>query len=252
MLFDTHAHYDDEWFGDEAYELLSSMPENNVGYIINACTKTEDIPHLIKMCEKYPFMYTTIGIYPHSTVGVGERDMEILKEYSSHPKVVAIGEIGLDYYYDTAPRDVQQYWLGRQIDIANEAGLPVVIHDREAHGDVLRILREHNVLSGEFHCYSGSVEMSREVLDLGMYIAFGGSLTFKNAVKTVEAAKVIPDDRILIETDAPYLAPVPMRGKRNSSLYIHYVAEKLAHIRNTTVQHIEDITCQNARNLFKI
>jgi len=254
MLFDTHAHYDDKWFSEDVDEVLGKMPENNVRLIVNACTKTDDIPKLLELCERYPFMHTTVGIYPHDTVGVTEADIDKLREASRHEKVVAIGEIGLDYYYDTAPKDTQQYWLGRQVDLARELGLPVVIHDRDAHGDILRILREHKVneCGGVFHCYSGSAEMAREVLDLGMYIAFGGSLTFKNAVKAVEVAKIVPDDKIVIETDSPYLAPVPMRGKRNSSLYIHYVAEKLAELRGVPVSHIEEITYENGKKLFGI
>lgn len=254
MLFDTHAHYDDEWFGSDAEEILESLPENNIKYVVNSCTKVSDIPNILRLCEKYPFMYTTIGIYPHDTADADESDIDALREYSKHEKVVAIGEIGLDYHYDDSPKSIQQLWFARQIELAKELGLPVVIHDREAHMDVLRILREHNVseCGGVFHCYSGSAEMAKEVLGLGMYIAFGGTLTFKNSVKAVETAKIVPDDRIVIETDAPYLAPVPVRGKRNSSLFIHYVAEKLAEIRGISTEEAERLTTENAIKLFGI
>lgn len=254
MLFDTHAHYDDEKFNDDVYELLDSMPQNNVGLIVNSCSEIADIPRILEFCEKYPFMYASIGIYPHNTVDMTENDIDKLREFSKHEKVVAIGEIGLDYYYDDSPKDVQKYWFGRQVDLARELNLPVVIHDRDAHGDIMQILKEHKVqeCGGVFHCYSGSAEMAKEVLGLGMYIAFGGTVTFKNSVRAVETAKIVPDDKFVIETDSPYLAPVPMRGKRNSSLYIHYVAEKLAEIRNTDVSHIEELTYNNAKGLFRI
>lgn len=254
MLFDTHAHYDDERFNDDVYEILDSMPENNVGLIVNSCSEIADIPRILEFCEKYPFMYASIGVYPHNTENMTENDIDMLRKYSKHEKVVAIGEIGLDYYYDGAPKETQKYWLGRQVELARELNLPVVIHDRDAHGDILEVLKEHKAeeCGGVFHCYSGSAEMAKEVLRLGMYIAFGGTLTFKNAVRAVETAKIVPDDRIVIETDSPYLAPVPMRGKRNSSLYIHYVAEKLAEIRNVDVKTMEEITFNNGKRLFRI
>lgn len=254
MLFDTHAHYDDERFSEDIYELLDSMQENNVGYILNSCSDVSEIPYILSLCEKYPFMYASVGVHPHNAEHMTDDDIEKLREYSRHEKVVAIGEIGLDYYYDTSPRDVQKYWFGRQVDLARELNLPVIIHDRDAHSDTLEILREHKVTEtgGVFHCYSGSAEMAREVLDLGMYIAFGGSLTFKKSVKPVETAKIVPDDKIVIETDCPYLAPEPMRGKRNSSLFIHFVAEKLAEIRGVSVEEIEKITLENGKRLFGI
>lgn len=254
MLFDTHAHYDDERFSEDVYDVLDSMRANNVGYILNSCSDVSEIPYILALCERYPFMYASVGVHPHNAEHMTDSDIDKLREYSTHKKVAAIGEIGLDYYYDNSPRDVQKYWFGRQIDLARELKLPVIIHDRDAHSDTLEILKAHNVqeTGGVFHCYSGSAEMAKEILGLGMYIAFGGSLTFKKSIKPVQAAAVVPDDRIVIETDCPYLAPEPMRGKRNSSLLLHYVAEKLAEIRGVGVEDIERITLENGKRLFSI
>lgn len=253
MLFDTHAHYDDERFLSDADELLSKMQENNVCNILNSCADMSDIPRIFELCRKYPFMYASVGIHPHSAENATEDDMSKLLEYSKEAFVVAVGEIGLDYYYDFSPRDVQKKWFSRQINLAKEAKLPVIIHDRDAHADCMDILRAERIcdVGGVFHCYSGSVEMSKEILDWGMYIAFGGSLTFKKSVRPVEVARYVPLDRILIETDSPYLTPEPYRGKRNSSLYIHLVAEKLAEIKGMSVSEIEEITYNNAKKCFK-
>ena len=254
MLFDSHAHYNDKKFDSDRDELLSSMPENNVGLIMNSCSSLDEVPLIFDICEKYPFVYASVGIHPHEVENVTEDDMTRLKEYAKNPKVRAIGEIGLDYYYDFSPREVQKKWFARQVEAAKELNMPVIIHDRDAHKDCMDILRDCNVseTGGVFHCYAGSVEMAREILDWGMYIAFGGTLTFKNSVRPVEVAKYVPLDRIVIETDSPYLTPVPHRGKRNSSLYIHYVAEKLAEIRGMSAEEIENITYENAKRCFKM
>ena len=254
MLFDSHAHYNDEKFDADRYELLSQMPEHNVGLIMNSCSSLDEVPDILDLCERFPFVYASAGVHPHEVENLKDSDMEKLKEYLKLPKIKAIGEIGLDYYYDFSPRDLQKKWFARQVDIAVELNMPVIIHDRDAHKDCMDILREHNIkdAGGVFHCYAGSVEMAREILDWGMYIAFGGSLTFKNAARPVENAKYVPLDRILIETDCPYLTPVPHRGKRNSSLYIHYVAEKLAEIKGISVEEIENATYENAKRCFGI
>ena len=254
MLFDTHAHYYDERFKDDAEELLNLMGENYVANILNSCSEISDIPRIFELCRKFPFMYASVGIHPHAVSDVTEDDMKTLAEFAKEEFVVAIGEIGLDYYYDFSPRDKQKKWFARQINLARELNLPVIIHDRDAHGDCMDILRAENVrdVGGVFHCYAGSVEMSKEILDWGMYIAFGVSLTFKKAARPIEVAKNVPLERILIETDSPYLTPEPFRGKRNSSLYVHLVAEKLAEIRGMTVEEIERVTYENARRCFKI
>lgn len=254
MLFDSHAHYNDRRFSEDVDEILSSMQKNNVGMILNSCSDIAEIPDILKLCEKYPFMYASIGVHPHEAEGLKESDMDILREYSKHEKVKAIGEIGLDYFYDHSPRDTQKIWFARQIELAKELNMPVVIHDRDAHKDCMDILRAHNIseVGGVFHCYAGSVEMAKEILGWGMYIAFGGSLTFKKSVKPKEVAAYVPLDRIVIETDCPYLTPEPHRGKRNSSLYIHYVAEKLAEIKGISVEAVENATFENAKKLFNI
>lgn len=254
MLFDSHAHYNDKKFDEDRNELLAKMPENNVGLIMNSCSSLDEVPDILDICGKFPFVYASAGVHPHEAENLTETDMETLMEYAKNPKVKAIGEIGLDYFYDFFPRDIQKKWFARQVDIAREIKMPVIIHDRDAHKDCMDILREHRVreAGGVFHCYAGSVEMAREILGWGMYIAFGGSLTFKNSVRPVEVAKYVPLDRIVIETDCPYLTPVPHRGKRNSSLYIHYVAEKLAEIKNVPVEEIETVTFKNAKKCFNI
>lgn len=254
MLFDTHAHYDDKQFDDDRDAILSSMNENNVGLIVNSCAALDDIPKIKEIIEKYPFVYASVGVHPSDCGQLKESDLDIIKKFAEHEKVKAIGEIGLDYYYDDVEKDVQKKWFDAQLHLAKDIGMPVVIHDRDAHRDCLDILRAADIrhIGGVFHCYSGSAEMAREILDMGMYIAFGGVLTFKNAVKAVEAARYVPLERLVIETDSPYLAPTPNRGKRNSSLYIHLVSEKLAEIKGVTVDEIEAITTENGKKLFGI
>lgn len=254
MLFDTHAHYNDEQFKDDIDELLSSMNENNVGMILIPASKLSEMDDILALCGKYPFIYAAAGIHPEEIDSADENSVELIKHFALNEKVKAVGEIGLDYHYGADTKDLQKIWLGRQVDAAREVKLPVIIHDREAHGDCIQTLGDHKVweCGGVFHCYSGSIETAKQILDWGMYIAFGGSLTFKNSIKPREVAKYIPLDRIVIETDSPYLAPVPMRGKRNSSLYIHYVAEMLADIKGVSVEEIEKITFENGKKLFNI
>lgn len=254
MLFDSHAHYNDSRFEKDMDEVLSSMNENNVGMILNSCSNLGEVPDILKICEKYPFIYASVGIHPHDVKDLTDSDMDILIKYAENEKVKAIGEIGLDYFYDNSPRDLQKKWFARQVEVAKQIKHPIIIHDRDAHKDCMDILRSENIqdIGGVFHCYSGSVEMAKEILDWGMYIAFGGSLTFKKSVRPVEVAKYVPLDRILIETDCPYLTPEPHRGKRNSSLYIHYVAEKLAQIKGVSVEEIENATFENGKRCFNI
>ena len=254
MLFDSHSHYNDKKFDDDRDSLLSSMPENNVELIMNACSSIEEIPAIIELTRKYPFVYGSIGVHPHEVENMTENDIEILRKYAADEKIKAIGEIGLDYFYDNSPRDLQKKWFARQIELACELNLPIIVHDRDAHADTVDILKQCHAerCGGVFHCYSGSAEMAKEILNLGMYIAFGGSLTFKKSVKPKEAAAVVPLDRLLTETDCPYLTPEPYRGKRNSSLYMYLVAEKLAEIKGVSVEAIENATYENAKRCFKI
>jgi len=254
MIFDSHAHYNDERFCEDLDDLLSSMKENNVGYIMNACSSVAEFPDIKAIVEKYPFVYGAAGVHPHEAGKMTETDLDKIREFSRHPKIKAIGEIGLDYFYDNSPRDVQKFWFARQVDLAVELDMPVIIHDRDAHKDTMDILKEHNVkaVGGAFHCYTGSVEMAKDVLDMNMYIAFGGSITFKKAAKPIEVAKYVPVDRIIIETDCPYLTPEPHRGKRNSSLYLHYVAEKIAEIKGLSIEEVIEKTTENAIKCFRI
>ncbi len=254
MLFDSHAHYDDERFDEDRDELLSSMMENNVGGIVNSCSELSDMERIVPLIEKYPFMYATVGIHPHSADKLTDGSLEEIKRYLRHPKIKAIGEIGLDYYYDLSPREVQKKAFAAQAELAKELDVPIVIHDRDAHKDTMDILRGIDIrdCGGEFHCYAGGVEMAREILDWGMYIAFGGSLTFKNARRPAEVAAYVPLDMMLIETDSPYLTPTPYRGKRNSSLYIHLVAERIAQIKGIEVEEVERVTFENAKKCFNI
>lgn len=254
MLFDSHAHYNDARFDGDRFEILDSLPKSGIEYVVNAADSMKSIDDILPLLEKYTFMYAGVGVHPEEVAELTEADMDKLKDLSAHKKVCAIGEIGLDYHYDDVGRDVQKKWFDRQLSLAEEVNLPVIVHDREAHADCLEILEKHDIkrIGGVMHCYSGSPEMAKEVMKLGMYFGFGGTLTFKNAKKVRASAEVVPIERILLETDCPYLAPEGVRGQRNSSLFMHYVAEKLAEIKGITVAEIERITTENAKRLYRI
>lgn len=255
MLFDSHAHYDDAKFDADRFELIASLPEQGVGMVMNACSSMDDIGAICDLCKRFDFIYGAAGVHPSETGGLCEEDMQTIKKVCTNPKIKAVGEIGLDYFYDDdVPHELQKKWFARQIELAHEVDLPIIVHDRDAHRDTLDILRACNAekCGGVVHCFSGSCETAREVLDLGFYIAFGGVLTFKNARRAVESAVYVPIDRILLETDAPYLAPVPHRGERNNSALMRYTAEKLAEIKGMTVSEVEDITLKNAKNCYRI
>lgn len=254
MLFDTHAHLDDKRFDEDRDELIRGLPEMGISLCLNAGTEMSTSREAIKLAEEYPFIYASVGVHPHVAQSMTEEDMLKLREWSRHPKVKAIGEIGLDYYYDRSPREIQREWFDRQMDLAFEEKLPVIIHDRDAHGDLLGMLRarKNRMPQGVLHCFSGSWEMARECLDFGFYISFAGPLTFKNAAKLPEVASRVPEDRLLIETDSPYLAPVPHRGKRNNPSFVRHVAEKLAEIRQIPFTDICRITMENGMRLFGI
>ena len=232
MFYDTHAHYDDEAFDQDRDILLPELHRQGITLINDIGCDIPSSKKAISIAEQYPFVYAVVGAWPGNTGDMTEADLEIYGQLAQHPKVVAIGEIGLDYHYDFSPRPVQQEVLRRQLALARELGLPAVLHNRESTADMLEILREFAPLQGVMHCFSGSLETMKILLDMGLYIGIGGSLTFKNSVKPVEAAKQVPQDRFLIETDSPYLAPVPMRGKRNEPSFTRYVAERLAGLRS--------------------
>ncbi len=254
MLFDTHAHYNDERFKDDIDEVLKALPENDIGLVVNACSSLGEMSDILRLCENYAFVYGCAGVHPHEVKDLCDEDMQKLKEYCSHPKIKAVGEIGLDYYYDNSPREIQKKWFMAQLELAKEVKLPVVIHDRDAHADCMDILRSGNVreIGGVFHCYAGSVEMAKEILNWGMYIAFGGSLTFKNSIRPKEVAKYVPLDRIVLETDSPYLTPFPQRGRRNDSRYMHIVAQTIADIKGITYDEVAKATYENGKRLFNI
>ncbi len=251
MIFDSHAHYDDNRFDSDRAELLSSMPERGVGGIINCATDVASSRVSVALAESYDHVYAALGFHPENLEGVTDEDMATVQDMLCHPKVVAVGEIGLDYYWDSSPRPVQQEWFVRQMRIAKDCKLPVIVHDRDAHEDTLKLLKAERP-SGVLHAFSGSVEMAKEILDLGMYIGIGGVVTFGNARKTVEVAQMIPLERLLLETDAPYLTPVPFRGRRNDSTLISFVAARIAEIRGCTADEILNATEQNAKQLFGI
>jgi TatD DNase family protein len=250
LLFDTHAHYDNEKFDLDRDEVLKSLEEKEVGLVLNAASDIASSKKAIELARKYNFIYASAGIHPHEAKNAGK--ITGLEELANNNKVVAIGEIGLDYYYDLSPREVQLKVFIQQIEIALEMDLPVIIHDREAHNDCLETVKKYPGVKGVFHCYSGSAEMAKEIVKLGMYISFAGPLTYKNAKRAVEAARSIPKDRILIETDCPYLAPEPYRGKRNFSGYLINTAEKLAEILEITTEEAARMTMENGKMLFGI
>lgn len=249
-IFDAHAHYDDRWFDDDRAALLSSMPENGVSYIVNAAVDIASAETAIGYAEAYPHMYACAGIHPENLDGLPDDYLSQLTELLKHPRVVALGEIGLDYHWDI-PKDAQHRVFEEQLQLARELDVPVVIHDREAHGDIMEYLRKYKP-KGLMHCFSGSVEMLKEVMRLGMSISLGGTVTFKNARVPVEVAAAVPLDRLLLETDAPYLSPVPNRGKRNDSTNIAYTAQRIAEIRGMDAQELIDITTDNAKRLYGI
>ena len=253
MLFDTHAHYDDEAFDADRRELLSSMPSQNVGLIVNPGCTVESSRTAVALAAEFPHVYAAVGIHPENCGGFAPEQMDEIRALAKGDKVVAIGEIGLDYYWpENPPRELQQQVLRAHLALAQELGLPVIIHDREAHADSLSIVKEFPAVTGVFHCFSGSVEMARELLKLGWMLSFNGAVTFKNARKAPEVIGEVPMDRLMIETDAPYLTPVPFRGKRNDSSYVHLVAEKIAQIRGISPEEVEQATWENGKRFFGI
>ena len=252
MYFDSHAHYDDEVFDEDRDELLMGMKEKGVEFIVHSSADLGSCRRGIELANKYPFIYCGVGVHPHDVATLKDSDIDIIRQFTKEEKVVAIGEIGLDYYYDISPRDVQREWFKKQLLLAKELDLPVIIHSREASQETYDMIVESEVKEGVIHCFSGSHELAKEYIKRGFYIGVGGSLTFKNAKKTVKVVEEIGVENILIETDAPYLTPVPHRGKRNDSSYLKHVVSKIAEIKGITMQEVEDTTYNNAKNLFRI
>ncbi len=254
MLFDTHAHLDDERFKEDFNEVLDKIKNAGVDFVVNPGYDIPSSKNAVLLSEKYDFIYAAVGVHPHDSDSLTEDGIDTLKELSKNKKVVAIGEIGLDYYYDLSDREIQKKWFSRQMELALEVKKPVIIHDRDAHKDTMDILKANGVekTGGVLHCFSGSVEMAREALDLGMYISFAGPVTFKNAKKLVEVAEYVPLDKIFIETDSPYLTPVPKRGERNDCSNVRYVAEKISEIKNIPFEEVCRQTKENALSFFGI
>ncbi|MFC0334212.1 TatD family hydrolase [Paenibacillus sepulcri] len=252
MLIDTHTHLDSKQFDEDRAEVIERARAAGISRIINIGFDRETIPTTMALAEQYDFIYAIVGWHPVESIHMLPGDLDWIASLCDHPKVVGIGEIGLDYHWDTSPKDVQQRVFREQIQLARQKKMPISIHNREAHEDVLHILKEENAkdVGGVMHCFSGSWETAKQCLDMNFYISFGGPLTFKNARVPKEVLAQVPLDRILIETDAPYLAPHPYRGKRNESAFVRLVAETVAEIRGKSVEEISKITTENAQNCF--
>ena len=253
MLFDTHAHYDDEAFDADRDALLSALPGEGVALVLNPGCDLPSSRQAVELAQRYPHVYAAVGVHPENCGNWEDSFLLELRQLAAGDKVRAIGEIGLDYYWEENPsRALQQRVFRAQMELADSLGLPVIVHDREAHGDSLAIVRDFPHVRGVFHCYSGSVEMARELVKRGWMISFTGVLTYKNARKAVEAAREIPLEHLMIETDSPYMAPVPCRGKRNDSTLVRYVCEKLSEIKGISSEDCARITLENGKRFFGI
>ena len=252
-LFDTHAHYDSGAFNADRLEVLASMPEKGVELILNPGCDLESSRTAVELSERFPFVYAAVGVHPSDCGGWEDGWLDGLRELAGSPKVRAIGEIGLDYYWkDNPPRAFQQMVFHRQLELAEELSLPVIVHDREAHQDCLSIVREHPRVTGVYHCYSGSLEDAKVLVKLGWMISFTGVITYKNARKAQEVIDWLPMDRIMIETDSPYLTPEPFRGRRNDSGHVHLVAETIARVKGLDPEEAARITLENGKRFFNI
>ena len=253
MLFDTHAHMDDRAFDEDRAQLLAALPEQGLALVMNPGCSLESSRNVVKIAANYDYIYAAVGSHPDVADEVNEA---VIEEYRTlcklNPKVKAIGEIGLDYHYEDIPRGIQLKAFRMQMELARELNLPVIVHERDAHEDGMAVIREFPEVTGVFHCYSGSAEMARQLVNMGWYIGFTGVLTFKNARKAVEVASSIPLDRIVLETDCPYMSPEPFRGKRNDPGKLYRMAEKLAEIRGLSVEEIHAITVENGKRLYRI
>ena len=250
MYFDTHAHYEDKRFDEDRDELLASMPGSGISMILNIACCVESSAASLRFADKYPFVYASVGVHPHDAKDMTDDTIYELEEMLKHPKAVAVGEIGLDYHYDFSPRDVQIKRFREQMELARRAGKPVVIHMREATQATLEIVNDYRSLTGVFHCYPGSWDTAKIILDMGWYLSFTGVITFNNARKALEVIGKMPIDRLMLETDCPYMSPEPMRGRRNSSLFLPYIADKVAQLRGISKEEVAAITKENGLRLF--
>ena len=253
LLFDTHAHYDDAQFDPDREALLAALPGCGVGLVVNPGCDIPTSRKALALAARFPHVYAAVGYHPENCGPYVPEDLDTLRQLAAHPKAVAIGEIGLDYYWEeNPPRDFQQQVFRAQLQLAEELELPVIVHDREAHGDSLSIIREFPNLRGVFHCFSGSAEMARELVKLGWMISFTGVLTYKNARKALETADAVPLEHLMIETDSPYMAPVPNRGKRNDSRNVSFICQKLAEVKGISPEDCAHITTENGKRFFRI
>ncbi len=254
MLFDTHTHLNDFQFDEDREQVIQRALDAGISLILNIGYNRKTIPSSIELAENYPFIYSSVGWHPQDAIYCTEADLEWLKSLTSHDRVVAIGEIGLDYYWDTSPKEVQHQLFRQQIQLAREVGLPIIIHNRDADEDVIKLLKEEQAaeVGGVMHCFSGDLALMEACLDLNFSIGLGGPVTFKNRKQLKEVATLVPLDRLLLETDAPYLAPHPYRGKRNETAYVRLVAEEIAKLRNIELEELAQVTTQNAKKLFGI
>ena len=254
MIFETHAHYNDQAFREDREEIFAQFEEKGIGRAVNIASDLESIDECLELAHKYPFMYCALGIHPSDCAPLTDELLGEIRKKLRDPRVVAVGEIGLDYYWDTPDRAIQKHWFEAQLEMAREEDLPVVIHSREAGQDTLQIMQAHRAqdMGGVVHCYSYSLELAREFVKMGFYIGIGGVVTFKNARKLKEVAAGIPIGNIVLETDCPYLAPVPYRGKRNSSLYLPYIAAAVAELKGMDTEEVIARTEENAERLYRL
>ncbi len=252
MIFETHAHYEDEAFDKDRQELLTSLPKQGIEYVVDVSSSVSSIDKVLELTEQYPYIFGTIGIHPGDSMYLDEDLLSRVKEKAKHPKVVAIGEIGLDYYWDTPDRETQKKWFAKQLELARELRLPLVIHSRDAANDTFQIMKEAGAeeLGGIIHCFGYGVEQARQYLNKGYYLGIGGVVTFTNGKKLKEVVAYAPIEQLVLETDCPYLAPVPHRGERNSSLYLTHVAKEIAKLKNLTTEEVIRITNENAKKLY--
>ena len=253
MLFDTHAHYYDGRFDSDRDALLTALPQKGVGLVLCPGCDLPSSRSCVELAEGYAHLYAAVGVHPSDCAGWDGAALDELRALAAHPKVKAIGEIGLDYYWkENPPKEFQQAVFRQQLELARELQLPVIVHDREAHGDCLAVVKEYPDVTGVFHCYSGSAEMARELVELGWYLGFDGPITYKNARKAPEVLAAVPLERMLVETDSPYLTPEPFRGRRNDSGYVYRVAEAIAQAKGLTAEEVAEITTANGKRLFSI
>lgn len=254
MIFETHAHYDDEKFDIDRDELLQGLPENGIEYVVNVGASLSSTKKTLDLAELYNHVYAAVGVHPNETAELNEENFICLSKMADKPKVVAIGEIGLDYYWKEPEAKVQKIWFERQMELAREKNLPMIIHSRDAAKDTLDMIKtsDGGSIGGVIHCFSYGVEIAKEYLDMGFYLGIGGVVTFQNARKLKEVVEYMPLDRMILETDCPYLAPVPNRGKRNSSMNLKYVVSKIAELRKISEEEVIEATYQNAKKMYRI